>query len=429
MPGRSYKTALLAHRYVGLFLVVFLVTAGLTGTLIAFFDELDAWVIPELHELPRAERSRPTLDPFEIAEQVDRAMPAGRRFRSVRFDVAQGRTIPTWVEESPGEWREWFVSPKTGEVVGKRDWGELSEGRKNLMPFIYRLHYSLGLGEVGSLLFGIAALLWTLDCFVGAYLAFPKPSRGESRSRASFFRRWLPAWMIRTNQLFAFVFTFHRASGLWVWALLFVFAWSAVRFNLPQVYTPVMQTLAGVRPEGHELLPHLTQPFPEPRLSLREVHERGKIEMARAAKERGFSIVRERGIYYADDHGAFTYTVESSLDVSKTNPRTEIYLDGQTGRVLGFSAPTGLNAGNTFSNWIVYLHMGHVFGLWYRVVVALLGLVVAGLSVTGVWIWWRKRTKRGRAKGDRTDKTASEDIERRGGKCAKAGASSPIHQS
>src|SRR5690606_37128003 len=137
-----------------------------------------------------------------------------------------------------------------------------------------------------------------------------------------FFSRWLPAWGLRTRRLFSFVFTWHRASGLWLWALLLVFAWSGVGFNLRQVYRPVMSALVGMKPEGHELLPHLEPPYPEPRLTLQEAHERGRKEMAREARQRGFSIERELFLYYAEDHRAYGYAVESSLDLSKRQPRT-----------------------------------------------------------------------------------------------------------
>jgi uncharacterized iron-regulated membrane protein len=38
--------------------------------------------------------------------------------------------------------------------------------------------------------------------------------------------------------------------------------------------------------------------------------------------------------------------------------------------------------------------MGKVFGLPYRLLVLVMGLVIAVLSITGVVIWWRKRRGR-----------------------------------
>jgi uncharacterized iron-regulated membrane protein len=51
-------------------------------------------------------------------------------------------------------------------------------------------------------------------------------------------------------------------------------------------------------------------------------------------------------------------------------------------------------AADVFVNWLSALHMGEVFGTPYKIVLCLLGLVVAGLSGTGVIIWWRKLRSR-----------------------------------
>ena len=63
--------------------------------------------------------------------------------------------------------------------------------------------------------------------------------------------------------------------------------------------------------------------------------------------------------------------------------------------------PTGQHSGNTISAWLYALHMGDVFGLPYRIFVCVLGLVIAMLSVTGVYIWWKKRKARVRAASQR----------------------------
>ena len=40
------------------------------------------------------------------------------------------------------------------------------------------------------------------------------------------------------------VLDLHRAGGLWLWAMLFVFAWSSVAFNLTPAYDAVMRKQA-----------------------------------------------------------------------------------------------------------------------------------------------------------------------------------------
>lgn len=392
---RVRRMALIAHRYVGLALAVFLVVAGLTGALLAFYKELDRALSAELMDVtPPSANARP-LDPFELTARLEAQLPAGERLHSVRFDAEPDRALGVWIETKAEGWQETYVDPYTGKVLGARDWG-FPERRAEVMPFIYTLHYSLALGEVGSYLFGIAALLWTIDCFVGAYLTFPRSKRQKRAApRSSWFLRWVPAWLVKTRQLGSFMFTFHRASGLWLWAMLLVFAWSAVAFNLREVYTPVMATLTGMKPSGHDMLPELAPPFPEPALSLREAHTVGKKLMAEEAKRRGFTIERELYLYYAEDHGAFAYGVESSLDLSSSHPRTEVYFD-RNGRFMNFEAQTGISTGNTISSLFTYLHLAAVGGLGYKLFVSIFGIAVAALSASGVWVWWRKRVRKSR---------------------------------
>ena len=71
-----------------------------------------------------------------------------------------------------------------------------------------------------------------------------------------------------------------------------------------------------------------------------------------------------------------------------------INFDADTGELISFEAPTGEHSGNTVTNWLRALHMADVFGLPYRIFVCVLGLIITMLSVTGVYIWWKKRCAR-----------------------------------
>ncbi|MEX2564352.1 MAG: PepSY-associated TM helix domain-containing protein [Cyclobacteriaceae bacterium] len=63
---------------------------------------------------------------------------------------------------------------------------------------------------------------------------------------------------------------------------------------------------------------------------------------------------------------------------------------------MRFHAPTGQNTGSTVATWLFRLHMADIkaLGLPYRIFVTLLGIVIAFLSVSGVWIWLKKRRKK-----------------------------------
>lgn len=50
----------------------------------------------------------------------------------------------------------------------------------------------------------------------------------------------------------------------------------------------------------------------------------------------------------------------------------------------------------TVTHWFQTLHIGHVWGMPYRVILTGVGVVLAGLSWTGLWLWMRRRQARHR---------------------------------
>src|ERR1700685_4479638 len=68
------RQALVAlHRYAGLFTALFLLIAGVTGTAIAFYHELDRALNADLYQV--AELPNKPLGPDELAERLGLAYP------------------------------------------------------------------------------------------------------------------------------------------------------------------------------------------------------------------------------------------------------------------------------------------------------------------------------------------------------------------
>ena len=68
--------------------------------------------------------------------------------------------------------------------------------------------------------------------------------------------------------------------------------------------------------------------------------------------------------------------------------------DAVTGAFEDTNIPQLQRSGNVVTDWLDALHMASVFGLPYRIFVCVLGLLITMLSVTGVYIWWKKRKAR-----------------------------------
>jgi uncharacterized iron-regulated membrane protein len=134
-----------------------------------------------------------------------------------------------------------------------------------------------------------------------------------------------------------------------------------------------------------------------PRLDWRAAQETGARLATELAAERGFAISAPLGLGYSSMGGIYTYQLRTSRDVFERSPKggsTIIALDGRDGSLVALHLPTGEHAGNTVESWLYALHMTRVFGRPFQIFVCVLGLFVTLLSVTGVYIWWKKRRAR-----------------------------------
>jgi uncharacterized iron-regulated membrane protein len=245
--------------------------------------------------------------------------------------------------------------------------------------------------------------LWTLDCFVGAWLTFPTRRRavvpGEGGA-ASWWRRWAPAWRVRwRNGGRKLNFDLHRAGGLWPWAMLFVLAWSSVAFNLQEVYHPVTRAVLGMQDDVRKQLPTIHNPPPEPPMGWAAGVAAARAEMAQLAQREGFTVLHEANIDYQADKGVLRYRVRSDRDVAERYGQTTVVIDAHDGRLLGSFLPTGKAAGDTVTSWLLALHMAALWGWPMQVFVCVMGLLVAMLSITGVVIWAQRRRARRALRG------------------------------
>ncbi len=407
------------HRWAGLVMAGFLILAGLTGSLMAFYPELEQALNPQYYP---TSQDGPPLDLATLIERGESLAPDAQ-VEGIALQSFMGNTL-VWVSpknpDHPLTFNHLMLDPRTGQELGRRQYGVLSDGLHNLMAFIYEFHFLLGMNSYGMWALGICALIWTIDCFVGLYLTFPvrrklkqlspplsssalfsqdplmtKESR-MTRARRSWWTRWKPAWKIRRNtSRYRLSFDLHQAGGLWLWMAFLVFAWSGVYMNLwDTVYTWTTQAIFEYKTPWTEL-PDLDHPVTEPPLSWREAQAQGEQFMAALATEHDFTIESAHMLFLNRAKGVYVYAVRSSLDFE--GPRrsfTKIFLDANTGARRLWLLPSGQHTGNTLTNWLVSLHEANVFGLPYRIFVSALGLLTVMLSVTGIIIWDKKRKSR-----------------------------------
>lgn len=392
------------HRYIGLVITLFLITAGLTGCLLAFQPELNRLVTPHLFP---AEQAGQALDLATLAERAQRILPAAQ-INLIDVGTPETAIIRYQPGKAPGTestvaagYHELFLDPVSGDELGRRVAGTgLPTGMDNLMPFIFRLHYNLSLGDLGMWLLGIAALLWTIDCFVSFFLTLPAGSRklglpATGVRRRSYWTRWKPAWLVKWQaSAFRLNFDLHRAGGLWTWLALLIYAWSSVYMNLhDSVYAPVTR-LALDYPAPYWELPRQESRLEQPALDWPQAVGTAERLLAEQAVLQGFTVEKPVAMRLDRARHLYIYQVRSSRDIQDRRGRTRLVLEANTGEVKQLHLPTGQHNGLTVTMWLNALHDANVFGLPYRIFVSMLGLLIVMLASTGVYVWWKKRQAR-----------------------------------
>lgn len=382
----------LLHRWCGLFIALFLFTAGLTGAIISWDHELDEWLNPHLFD---AQSAGPVQEPLQLADALEARDPrlqvsfmplalepghALNIFVDPRIDPAAGKAYTLGFNQLG-------IDPVSGDVQGQREWGAISLSRENLLPFLYKLHYSLhipdGFGlELGVLFFGIVAIVWFLDCFVALWLSFPN------------WRSWRKSLAFRWRQGgYKLNFDLHRSGGVWIWLLLLILAVTSVSMNLErQVVRPLVELVSPLTPS-----PFASRtPVTLDKQIVPQIDRREAIAIAAAEAKRLGWQAPPGGLFHSAEFGVygvgFYAPGEDHGDAGLGNPW--IYVDSRSGELAGAHVPGTGSAGDIFLQAQFPLHSGRIIGLPGRILVSLLGLAVAGLSLTGLVIWAKKRRSR-----------------------------------
>ena len=382
---------LILHRYAGLLMAFFLIITGLTGAILAFNHEIDEWLNTDWYHVQPV--NKPIISLEKINEIVGQKYP-NHRVDFIDLDRAPDQSYVVRIgsmggntENGGSEINQIFVNPYTGAVLGGRESGAFDLSRRGIMPFLFKFHYTLHMPDKwGRWLLGGIAIIWLLDSFIGFYLTLPKHI--HFNNKIDYLRRWSPAWKIKTGKAARVNYDIHRASGLWLWPVLFVTAFSSIYFNLnKEVYRPVLSLITTFSVHPSDALPKVEPKTPL--INLDAALQRGLELRSPAAKNLPVSYLS-----YSQKQNLYR------LSFDERNPnswfkykREQVFFDGDTGELKAIWGHSNGTAGDRFNSWQYPLHSGQMFGLPGRILILVSGLLTVGLSITGVIIWYRKGIK------------------------------------
>ena len=102
------------------------------------------------------------------------------------------------------------------------------------------------------------------------------------------------------------------------------------------------------------------------------------------------------GVFYNARSGFYNVSFfdHASHDSSDGMGLSNLYMDAKDGSVVSSNRPWHGSAADVFAQLQLPLHGGRILGITGRIMMSIMGLVVAMLSITGIVIWERKRRSR-----------------------------------
>lgn len=362
------RRLLVLHLALGLCLGGVFALLGMTGSFLVFYPEIDRALNPELVLAPRESAAVELQPVFDVlrANFPDRGgrwrleMPL-RPDRPVMArllqaeDHAAGRFAPLVVA----------VDPAGPSIIHSRHWGEYA------VTWIYDLHYSLQLAEQGKVIVAVVGIAMLISVLVGVVLWMP---RGRD-----FGRKLLPR--VRAGAVRC-IYDLHALFGAYGLPLTIMLVVTGVVLARPAWFEPAADRLSTrwARPAVASVPP---TPDDAVRISA---------DQAAAVAMAVFPAAGLRWVEQPDrPSDAFFVRLKQPGEPSDRFPKTYVWIDAYSGKVLAFRDPMSNSAADTFFDWLHPLHNGEAFGTVGRWIVFFAGLLPALLFATGSIRWWQKR--------------------------------------
>jgi uncharacterized iron-regulated membrane protein len=371
------------HQWTGLFCLAFLIVVGATGSILSFRPQLDRWLNPLLFNAP-AHGQAQSID--ALVRSVEGQRP-GIRVGQVLYKLTPSRAAVMSVEPSDSKapargYDQVFVDPVDGRILGQRSQFKPSWSRPELLYGIHQMHAELVGGTIGRWLLGVVSGLWAMSSLIGLYLTLPKAR--------PFWKKWKAIWGVKLGtKLPRFLLDLHRASGLWLLLAAVPVAVTGCALNFYSELTePAAIALSPSR------TPQMNVETPPPSLVRPRTVSFGEAAdiAAQLARKDGRDLTPAIASYEADE-GLYRVGLTRSgrRDYVGYGP-VYYYVSGSDGSLAFMDDPYNDSAGRGFIRGLYPVHSGEVAGWPTRIIVFLLGLIVVEMSVSGLYLWWKKQS-------------------------------------
>jgi uncharacterized iron-regulated membrane protein len=346
------------HLLVGLLVSPVLLVVSITGAIFAFAPQLQR-VVDEGMMHPACELCE-RLPYQQLFEQVATKFP-GKKLTAVAVE-GPGYSVQFSYFDNDGM-SLIFVDPHSGEVLAHRK----SPG--GAMAPVLELHSSLFGGLPGRLLVELSTGWLLITVWLGLLLWWP--------NRKKLGGGWLPRF---SNTGRSFWRDIHAVVGFWLIPLCLLFVLTGSFFTMVAGKTMLAATFElGGALSARSAGPDVEFLADSPRLSVDVFIEQHNVQ---SGSDQFFLLLPfspNGNVQVSNDMGRHSWLF------SKT------WFHPQTGEVLQQISWSQLDFTSKVFGLMYPLHTGKVAGLPTQIIAAVGSLLISMLSLSGLWIWWKRR--------------------------------------
>jgi len=365
--ARLNRTIFTIHSWLGLIAGIFFLVFSLTGSVLVFREEIDAWQFPHLYQVePQA--GQVSFDALyrDVLTRYPGYYPYGIRH------IPQNAVETVEFGLQKDNFRERFsvyYNPHTGQWLGEK--------RNGVYDWLLELHYTFLMGKPGETLAALFAIA-LLGSVLTGIIVYRKHV-----VHVLLFRVKLKThnWRVLSSDL-------HRVLGVWTLIFNTVFALSGVvllryALDVKTHFTDQSDSFTQAPPASIFLDSAVTAAYRQlPGLSIHYV-----------------SFPRKKG-----DKLEVSGDVPGNMLLGEYN--NSVRFDPQTGAIESVAKETELTTAQKAEYILYTLHFGQYGGTTIKLLVCVFGLATAVITLTGFLLWYRRRTKRHGVPRNRLKKSA-----------------------
>lgn len=364
--GSVRRILLIVHLWIGVILGIPLVLIGLTGSVLVFEDELRDLFSPHPHAVEG--EARPLS---AILSAAQTAVPEGMRplFLAVPEGpgkMASVRFVKLSAPPGPGGTQILVdpVSLQTSVLPPNGGW----------LRQMFNLHAQLFVpGRDGRWLVGWFGVAMCVLGVSGLVMWWPR--------RAN----WQAAFQVNPKARGARFFReLHGAVGIWCWVVFMAVSVSSVYLAYPQTVGDIVRTILPARD-----LRLTAAPGAEPIDGMPPIAPDEAVALASSAVPDG----KLRFVALPQRPDQAIRVNMGGPDYRHGTPMISVFVDPWANRVIEVRDPRAYSAGETALAWMHAVHAGDGFGLPWRILVFLSGLLPSVFVGSGITLWLLSRRR------------------------------------